>query len=85
MTDFYFFSKDSCESCEFYKKVAEEVSKENQLGMIFLDTSSNPDIASEFGVNDFPTLLIAEGKKILFKKKGFLPKTQLRNILSCFK
>lgn len=80
----YFFSKPFFESHDLYRSTLLELQQEKEVGIIFLDGDIENETAKMFNVNDFPSIVFVENGKLLYKHSGFIPKTQLVNILDFF-
>ncbi len=75
------FWADWCGPCKMIGPALEEISDElaDQLTIAKVDIMENTDIASRFGVQSIPLLLLFKDGEPVAKKLGAAPKSQLKS------
>ncbi|MCW1293826.1 MAG: thioredoxin [Candidatus Parvarchaeota archaeon] len=73
------FWAEWCMPCKMLEPVLAEVEKEmgGKLKFFRLNVDENPNIASEYGIEGIPTLIVFKGGKPINAIVGFRPKAQL--------
>ena len=69
-----------CGPCQMLAPVLEEMDREgafNNMKVIKVDVDEVPAIASRFGIQSIPTLLIMQDGKIVDSRLGYMPKPML--------
>ena len=62
--------------------IVEKVSNEvEDLVVLKVDIDENDDIASNFGVEAIPTLLVFENGKLKTKNVGFIPEVKVKELV----
>ena len=64
-----------CGPCKMLAPIVEKVSNE------VVDIDENDDIASNFGVEAIPTLLVFENGKLKTKNVGFIPEVKVKELV----
>ncbi len=75
IVDFY---ADWCGPCKMMGSVLENMSATNILK---INTDSHPDVASEYGIMNIPTLLFFKDGEEIKKTVGFKTKEEIQEIL----
>jgi len=73
------FWAEWCGPCRMVGPIVEELAKEYEgkavIGKINVD--NNPNVSTEFGVRNIPTILFFKNGKVVDKQVGAVPKAQL--------
>ena len=66
MRKMLYFTADWCGPCKYYKPIVEELEKEYNLEVDYIDIDSRLELASKYGINSAPQLLEvdSEGKEL---------------------
>ena len=74
------FWADWCGPCKMIAPALEEISEElaDQVTIAKVDIMENTDIASKFGVQSIPLLILFKDGKPVAQKLGAAPKSQLK-------
>lgn len=74
------FWAEWCMPCKMLEPVLSDIEKEmgSKLKFFRLNVDENPGIASEFGIEGIPTLIIFDHGKPISEIVGFRPKVQLQ-------
>ncbi|MCY1671672.1 thioredoxin [Novosphingobium sp. SL115] len=77
------FWADWCGPCKMIAPALEEISEElaDKVSIAKVDIMENTDIASQFGVQSIPLLILFKDGKPVAQKLGAAPKTQLKGWL----
>ena len=77
------FWADWCGPCKMIAPALEEISEElaDKLEIAKVDIMENTDIASQFGVQSIPLLMLFKDGKAVAQKLGAAPKSQLKGWL----
>lgn len=69
-----------CGPCRMMAPVFEELSKdyEGKIKFVKINTEDHPELASPFGIQGIPTLVLAKDGKEANRLVGFLPKDLLK-------
>lgn len=72
-----------CGPCRMLAPVVEEVATENQDKLIVgkVDVDSCPDLAQKFGVMSIPTLILFKDGQPVAKSVGYMPKSELEQMV----
>ena len=72
-----------CGPCRMLAPVVEEVATENRDKLIVgkVDVDSCPDLAQKFGVMSIPTLILFKDGQPVAKSVGYMPKSQLEQMV----
>ena len=75
------FWADWCGPCKMIGPSLEEISEElaDQLTVAKLDIMENTEIASKFGVQSIPLMLLFKNGEVVSQKLGAAPKSQLKS------
>lgn len=79
------FFAEWCGPCQMLAPVIEDMDKNNEFGaikVIKVDVDEAPEIASSYGIQSIPTLLLLENGKIINSALGFMPKPMLLKFLA---
>ena len=79
VVDFY---ATCCGPCKMFSPIFEEVSNENAINFIKLDTDMYSDIAREYGVMSIPTIILFENGKEVKRHTGFMSKEEFVKFLN---
>ena len=73
-----------CGFCKKFAPVFEEVSKEHGKQYVFakLDAQLNEELAKEFKVNGFPTILFMKKGKEIAREMGYMTKENFTAVIS---
>jgi thioredoxin 1 len=73
-----------CGPCKAQSPILKEVASEmgDRIRVIKIDVDINGEIASRYGIQSVPTLLIFRNGEIQYKQTGVHNKTQLINLLN---
>ena len=74
-----------CGPCQMLAPVIEEMDKNGEFGnvkVIKVDVDEAPEIASAYGIQSIPTLLLLENGKIINSALGFMPKPMLLKFIA---
>ena len=73
-----------CGPCRMIAPHVEEIYKEFSDRAVIgkVDVDSNPEISSQFGIRNIPTVLFLKNGKVVDKQVGACPKTTLVNKLT---
>lgn len=73
------FWAEWCGPCRMVGPVVEELSKEYDGKVVIgkVDVDNNPNISSQFGIRNIPTLLFFKNGEIVDKQVGAVPKSTL--------
>jgi thioredoxin 1 len=77
------FFAEWCGPCKMMKPILEELSGRmgNQVRIIKIDVDRNPAVASSFQIQGVPTLVLFKAGKVLWRKSGVVPATQLEQVI----
>lgn len=72
-----------CGPCRMLAPVVEEVANANQDKLIVgkVDVDSCPDLAQKFGVMSIPTLILFKDGQPVAKSVGYMPKSELEQMV----
>jgi len=72
-----------CGPCRMVAPVVDEVATQyaGQVKVVKLDTDQNPNIASQYGIRNIPTLMVFKDGQRVDTVVGAAPKTTLANTL----
>lgn len=72
-----------CGPCRMLAPVVEEVASENQDKLIVgkVDVDNCPDLAQKFGVMSIPTLILFKDGQPVDKRIGYMPKSELEQMV----
>ncbi len=75
-----------CEPCKVQSPVLKELASElsGKVRVIKIDVDQNNGLASQYGIQSVPTIIIFKNGKLLFRQSGVVTKTVLHNILLKF-
>lgn len=79
------FGSDECDACRRMQPVLKEVAQRSQgrLEVILVDTDDHPAAAQKWRLRLIPTqILVAAGGQELWRHEGFIPLTELQQVLS---
>lgn len=72
-----------CGPCKMIAPVLEEVSREvSNAKIVKVDVDQNPQLASKYGVQSIPTLMVFKDGNLVETKVGFMPKDALKQTLT---
>ncbi|HLG03286.1 MAG TPA: thioredoxin [Bacteroidia bacterium] len=73
------FWAEWCGPCRMVGPIVEEISKEYEGKAVVgkLDVDSNPNVSTQFGIRNIPTILFFKGGKMVDKQVGAVPKNVL--------
>ena len=66
-------SGDSCASCHALLPGLNAVANENGIALERIDIETSPEAIEKYGVERIPTIVLADGEKIIAKCSGFQP------------
>ena len=74
------FWADWCGPCKMIGPALEEISDElaDQLSIVKVDIMENTEVASRFGVQSIPLMLLFKNGEVVAQKLGAAPKGQLK-------
>lgn len=77
------FWADWCGPCKMIAPALEEISEElsDQVSIVKVDIMENTDVASQFGVQSIPLMILFKDGKPVAQKLGAAPKSQLKSWL----
>ena len=76
------FYADWCEPCKTLQPTLEEVAKENlDLKVVKINVDENPDLATVFGVNYVPLLVVMENAEEVNHAMGALSKKEILELI----
>ena len=77
------FWADWCGPCKMIAPALEEISEElgDRVGIAKVDIMENPGVATEFGVQSIPLMILFKDGKPVAQKLGAAPKSQLKGWL----
>ena len=79
LVDFY---ADWCGPCRMIAPVLEELAREEpQARIVKVNVDGSPQLASQYGIESIPTLLVFENGRPTKREMGLLTKAQLRSLL----
>lgn len=73
-----------CGPCRMLAPIVEEVSQEHAdtLAVGKVDVDKCPELASQFGVMNIPTLILFKDGKVIDTMSGYRPKAALEDLIS---
>ena len=78
MKKILYFSATWCGPCKNFKPIMEQVSRE--LPVQFVDVDTNPQLVTEYGVRNVPTLIVVKDGQVASKQAGVLTESQVKNL-----
>jgi thioredoxin 1 len=77
------FFAEWCGPCKMMKPILEELNGRmgGQVRIIKIDVDRNPAVASSFQIQGVPTLVLFKAGKVLWRKSGVVPATQLEQVI----
>ncbi len=67
-----------CGPCKMLSPLVEQISDENDdIKVVSIDVDENGDLASQFGVQAIPTLVVVKNGEVVNRNTGFIPKDQV--------
>ncbi|MDH5582032.1 MAG: thioredoxin family protein [Bdellovibrionales bacterium] len=76
------FFSPTCGPCHTMKPVIDKLQEQNQDVSIFeIDSSESPELAAHFGVRGVPSILICEGREVLYQFTGVTPFRDIQYVL----
>jgi thioredoxin 1 len=78
MKKILYFSATWCGPCKNFKPIMEQVSRE--LPVQFVDVDTNPQLVTEYGVRNVPTLIVVKDGQVASKQAGVLTEAQIKNL-----
>jgi thioredoxin 1 len=77
------FSAQWCGPCKMMAPILKEVKSnlQDNVTILKIDVDRNRHVASEFGVQAVPTLIIFKAGAVKWRHSGVMPAVQLQNIL----
>lgn len=72
-----------CGPCRMLSPVVEEVAEEqaDRLTVGKVNVDDCPELAMKFGVMSIPTLLLFKGGELVDKRVGYMPKSELEQLI----
>ena len=72
-----------CGPCRMLSPVVDEVSREHEdtLSVGKVNVDDCPDLAKKFGVMSIPTLLLFKGGQLVDQAVGYMPKSELNEMV----
>ena len=71
-----------CGPCKMLSPIVDKVAEDTtDLTVVKVNIDENEDVASKFGVEAIPTLLVFEDGKLKNSNVGFIPEDQVRELL----
>ncbi len=72
-----------CSPCRVISPVIEELAHENSgdLKVVKVNVDEAPRLASSYGINSIPTLMIFKGGEVVDRFVGIQPKSRLQNAI----
>ena len=73
-----------CGPCQMLSPIIEEIAEEyaDKLEVFKVNVDSNQELAIKYDVLSIPTLMYFKNGKMLNTTVGFIPKTELKNVIS---
>jgi len=77
------FFAEWCGPCKMMKPILQEVRANltDQVRILKLDVDKNPQVASAFGIQGVPTLILFHKGEIVWRQSGVVPAAQLTSII----
>ena len=77
------FGSEFCEPCFALEYELEEIEqKHKKISVLSIDCNESPDLAEEYEVNQFPTMIIFENKdKMIFKSEELMLCQDIEEVL----
>lgn len=76
------FYADWCSPCKTLSPILEEIAKENlDIKVVKINVDENPDLATTFGANSIPYLVVMEDAREINFAIGALPKNKILELL----
>jgi len=78
------FHAQWCGPCKVQSPILKEVASElgDRIRVIKIDVDQNPEIASRYGIQGVPTLIIFKNGKLKYKQAGVHHRSQLIKIIN---
>ena len=78
------FTADWCGPCKAMQPVLEEIAVEHEdrLTVAAVDVDECPDVASRYGIQGVPHLILFSGGEIIARMAGARPKNELVSVLA---
>ena len=73
-----------CGPCKKMKPILDELEKSesNSIDIIRINADDYPQLCSDIGINALPSFLLFHSDKLIWKRIGFIEKTELKSLLS---
>lgn len=79
LLDFY---ADWCGPCKMLAPILEDISEESDALICKINVDDEPALARKFGITAIPTLIVIKNGEVKNKQMGFMPKSELLEMLS---
>jgi thioredoxin 1 len=84
MADIFYFSTTWCQPCKTFKPVVQQASSEAGKHVNFVDADSNKELATRYGINSVPTIVVVKDGQVAFRNSGVMSKRDLLNLFNNF-
>lgn len=72
-----------CSPCKIQSPILKEVADElgERVKVIKIDVDANNQIASRYGIQSVPTIIIFKNGRVIWRQSGVVSKSQLKSVL----
>ena len=77
-----YFSTKWCQPCKALKPIVQEVSRESNIQVDFIDAEDHSDLAQQFKITSVPTIIVIKDNRPVVRHTGMATKQQISSLFS---